>query len=134
MTERALTTKEKNRAKILEYCGNPCNEFPTRTQMAEDIIGYKDMSTLYKFFTPDELCEIEREALEIRRKKYNPEIAKVDIALMEKAATGDTAAAKLVYQRFEGWSEKQIQEHTGSISANISELTKDDLLKIASGK
>ena len=130
----ARTTKEQYTAKLLEYCGNPENEFPSRTEMAVSVLGYANTSPFYKMFTPDDLCLIEREALEIRRTKYNPEIAKVDRALFKKAAEGDTQAAKLIYQRFEGWSERQIQEHVGSINANIAELTREDLLKIAAGK
>lgn len=134
MADRKQTKREQHRAKLLEYCGNPENEFPDRTEMAVNVLGFKSRASLYHSFTPDELCEIEREALEIRRKKYNPEIAKVDRALLKKAREGDTQAAKLIYQRFEGWSEKQIREHTGSVSANINELTREDLLRIASGE
>ena len=32
-------------------------------------------------------------------------LALVDEAILKKAARGDVAAAKLCYQRFEGWSE-----------------------------
>lgn len=130
----ARTVKEQHRAKLIEYMGDPSNDFPNRAEMALTVLGFAHKETLWRHFSPAELCEIEREALEIRRTKYNPEIAKVDKALMKKAAEGDTAAAKLIYQRFEGWSEKQITEHTGEITANLPELSKEDLLKIAAGK
>jgi len=35
--------------------------------------------------------------------------------LLKRAATGDPAAAKLVYQRFEKWSGKIEHKHRGSI-------------------
>jgi hypothetical protein len=106
-----MAAKEKHKETLIQYCGDPSNDFPTRKEMALDVLGFKKQETLWFHFTPDELCEIERDALELRRKKYNPEIAKVDLALMKKAAGGNVAAAKLIYQRFEGWSEKQIREH-----------------------
>lgn len=114
-----LTTKDRHRAKLIEYCGNPENDFPNRSAMSTMVLGFKDIGSMYRHFSPDELCEIEREALDIRRTKYNPEIAKVDKALFKKAASGDTPAAKLIYQRFECWSEKQIREHTGKDGGDI---------------
>ena len=108
-----MRAKERHRCKLIEYLGNPGNEFPTRLFMNSDVIGFKDPTRIYKLFTPDELCEIEREALTIRRKKYSPEIAKVDKELLKTAQDGDVAASKLCYQRFEDWGEKKKNEHTG---------------------
>ena len=80
--------------------------------MNHDVLGFKGKYYIYKVFTPDELTEIEAEALKIRRKKYKPEIAKADKALFEKAHDGDVPAIKLCYQRFEDWSEKQRKEYS----------------------
>lgn len=44
--------------------------------------------------------------MDIRRRKYSSHLAEVDLALLKAAKEGNPAAAKLVYQRFEGWSEK----------------------------
>jgi len=101
-----MNAKEKHKRKILEYLANPDNEIPYREGLAS-ICGIK-RNTLYLHFTPDELSDLEAEGLEMRRKKYAPQLSKVDKALLEQAASGDPKAAKLVYQRFEGWSEKQI--------------------------
>ena len=54
-----------------------------------------------RIFTPRELSEIEREALDMGRKRFSPELAKIDKALIERAAQGDTAVVKLAYQGFE---------------------------------
>lgn len=107
-----MKAKEKHKTRMLAYLANPDNEMPNREQMAS-IIGIKK-TTLYLHFTPDELSEIETEGLNQRRKKYAPRLTKVDNAILDKAAEGDPNAAKLVYQRFEGWSEKKQHEVSGS--------------------
>lgn len=118
-----MKAKERHKCNLLEYLGNPENEFPTRLFMNNNIIGFKDPTRIYKVFTLDELAEIEREALAMRRKKYQPEIAKVDKELLKQAQGGDVAAAKLCYQRFEDWSEKQRRELTGKDGKDLKWIT-----------
>jgi hypothetical protein len=103
----AWTSKEKHRAKLLEYMSNPDNDFPTREVMSLQVLGFKQRQQINKVFSVEELHEIEQEALENRRKKYASQLARVDKALMDRALDGDPQAIKLCYQRFEGWSEKQ---------------------------
>ena len=114
-----LTTKDKYRAKLLEYCGNPDNEFPNRTYMSQAVLGFKDIGSMYRHFTPAELCDIEREALDIRRTKYAPHIAEIDRAIIKEAKQGSKAHAELVYKRLEGGSEKLIQEHEGEVTLRV---------------
>lgn len=102
-----MKAKDRHRLKLLEYLGNPENDFPNRVTMNTLVLGFKNEKYIYHVFTPDELTEIEGEALKVRRKKYKPAIAKVDKGILEKAAEGDAPAAKLCYQRFENWSEKK---------------------------
>ena len=90
---------------LLRYLGNPENEFLTREKLATQVLGYKNPEAIYDAFTPDELTEINRQALEMRRKKYAPHIAAIDYALLKRAKEGDVQAIKLVFQRFEGWAE-----------------------------
>ncbi|GAB6096411.1 hypothetical protein JCM14469_26640 [Desulfatiferula olefinivorans] len=101
-----MTKKEINRHKIIEYIGDAEHPFPDRRTIALTVCGYKNHETLYKHFAPAELSEIEAEGLKFRREKYAPHLASADRALLKKAAEGDVQAAKLCYQRFEGWSEK----------------------------
>lgn len=68
--------------------------------------------TLYKHFTPEDLFKIGEDGLKERRKRYQPQLSLADIGLFKRAQDGDPAACKLAYQRFEGWSEKNIQENT----------------------
>ena len=106
-------TKHQHRENLLDYLGNPANEFPTRRFMSEEVLGFaKSTQFIYKMFTLEELNEIEQEALAMRRLKYSPGIAKVDRALFKQALAGDTAAIKLCYQRFEDWGERK--ELTGA--------------------
>jgi len=102
-----MAVKIRNKAKLLEWLGNPEKEFLNREQMSLQILGYARGETIYQSFTPDELSEIEAEALDMRRKKYSPHLSKADVGVLKQAAKGDSTAAKLAYQRFEGWSEKQ---------------------------
>jgi hypothetical protein len=99
-----MKAKDKRRLKIIEYLGNPENPPPTRSQLAT-AVGYKSRQALYVMFTPLELQEIEKEALEIRRTKYAGALIKVDEALLRQAMSGDLNAIKLVYQRFDDWAE-----------------------------
>ena len=119
----AISAKEKAKDMLLNYLGNPDNNFEKRAYLSTHVLGYKNENQINKIFTPNEMTEIEKEALEIRRKKYSSHISEVDRALLTRAKKGDARAAKLVYQRFEGWSEKQIREHEGSIT-----LTHEDAL------
>ena len=105
--------KQRHETNLIEYLANPENQFPTRTDMAKKVLGIS-REAMYQHFNPRELSAIEKQALEIRRTKYAPQIAKVDAALLNRALSGDVQAAKLAYQRFEGWSEKQLLEHKNS--------------------
>lgn len=102
--------KERHRETLIRWIGDPSNPFPTRKAMALEVIGFKDLSSLYCTFTTDEMAEIEREALALRRKRYSAALAAADLGVLKRAAKGDARAAKLAYQRFEGWSEKQTVE------------------------
>lgn len=106
-----MLAKDRHRINILKYLGNPDNDFVNRRTLAENVCGI-GQRTLNKHFTPDELNDIEAEGLVLRRKKYQSGIAKADKALLKKAESGDVPAIKLLYQRFEDWSEKQRVEKT----------------------
>lgn len=112
--ERTEKTKNMHRLTLMEYLSNPDNPPLNRTHLSTDVLGFSQASVLYQVFTPDELTEIEDEALEARRKRYASKLALVDDAVLRRAASdeGTAADAKLAFQRFEGWSEKQKQEIT----------------------
>ncbi len=131
---KALTAKEINRHKLIDYQVNPDNDFLNRESLSTLVLGYKQKNAIYKYFTPDELCDIEKEALDIRRTKYAYKLAITDKALFDKAKEGDVAAIRLVYQRFEGWVEKQKKElsgpNNGPIKHELSMNIKNKLKEI----
>lgn len=103
---KGLPAKDRHRDKLLRYLGNPEHDWPERSFLAKEVLGFKCVNSLWTVFPAEELCAIEREALDIRRTKYSKEIAKVDGGLLKAAQAGDARAAKLVYQRFENWTER----------------------------
>ena len=107
---RSDNCRARHKAKLLEYLSNPDNEPVNRKGMSIDILGFSDGTIIYQVFTPEEIRDIEHEALELRRKCYASRLAKVDDALIKRAIEGDPAAAKLVFQKYEQWSEKSIRE------------------------
>ena len=111
MTDKLLA-KDLHRQKIIEYLSNPDNKFINRKTIAIDLLGFSQQSVLYIHFSPDELAEIEKEALDLRRKCYAVKLAQVDQGLLSAAIKGGAAEAKLAYERFEGWNPKQIKEIT----------------------
>jgi len=103
-----MTAKERHYQSLIEFLGNPNNDIIPRAEMSTKILGFAFERQIYDYFTPDELDQLEKAALEIRRTKYSSLLAKVDTGIIKQAATGDSQAAKLAYQRFEEWSEKNI--------------------------
>lgn len=121
--------KEKHEHAMLEYLINPDNEWLDREHLASDVCGIT-RQTLYTHFTPDELQALESKALEIRRTKYSAQLGKVDQSVLKQAAKGDTAAAKLAYQRFEGWSEKHDHTLKGDKNNPIVTIIRGDDAKL----
>jgi hypothetical protein len=127
-----MNAKERHKIKLIEYIGNPDNDFPGREQLGP-ICGVT-IQALRKHFSVEEFQAIEKEGLELRRKKYARQISYADQGLLKKAAEGDPQACKLVYQRFESWSERQIREHTGKNGRPIEMTTKHGLSPEAAQK
>lgn len=100
--------KKRHRAVLLAYLSNADNPIIRRRQDYLKLLGLSAGSPGYinHIFTRDELSDIEAEGLASRRRAYSPRLAMVDDGLLAKAADGNAAEAKLVYQRFEGWSDK----------------------------
>lgn len=139
-------TRQLRRAALVVFIADfvEGKAWPTRQQMA-DHLGLSDAAQVNQTFTVNELREIEYEALAIRRGRFASEISKVYVALLEDAAMpgSDAATRKLVFQRFEGWSEKvrhsveeletliniEIQRITGGRTAeNVDGVTEDAVL------
>jgi len=108
---KKLTAKDRAKIKIVEFLANPDNGFIPWQRLCTEVCHYKNSRYLYTLFTIEERREIEQIALAERRKNYSSQSAAVDYGLLKKAMSGDAAAAKLWYQRFEGWTEKQQHEY-----------------------
>ena len=111
--------KERHEIELKAYLGDPSNEWLPRKRLSTDVLGFKQDNQIHKVFTPDELNEIEWAALELRRQKYSKLVSLVDMALLKKAAEGDVQAAKLVYQRFENWSERHRVEEDHQLTIQV---------------
>jgi len=129
--------KQKNRRltalkrqKLIDYLANPDNPPLTRCELSTKILGYTHENTIYNLFSPDDLIDIEWEALDLRRKRYARKLMLIDMAVMKRAAAkGDPKAAKLAYQRFENWIEKKANEHTGKDGKPLFPELTDDLME-----
>ena len=120
-----MRAKERHKNNLLKYLANPDNEFLNRCRWGSGILGIST-ATLYEHFTPAEMAEIEDEALIRRRKRYSSNLARVDRALLSRAIEGDAVAARLVYQRFEGWSVKR--QETIEVKQTVRDLL-DEIVK-----
>ena len=111
-----MRAAERNRQKIIDFISDPENDFPTRSEMALIICNYKDIASLYKIHTKEELSEIEADGLAARRKRYTSLLSEVDKAMITEAKMGNHAAAKLIYERIEGAVDQGVNvHHSGNI-------------------
>ncbi len=98
----ALSAKNKARTKLLEYLGNPENDFLNRAELSNDVLGYKNANQINVLFTASELAEIEDEALGLRKKRTAPQRSRVYAALLKEAEDGNLRAIKEYLDRTEG--------------------------------
>lgn len=95
-----MTAKEKHRKRLLEYLGNPENDFLNRSAMSAQLnISAK---TFYRHFAPHEIQEIEKEAYEERKKNSARQRGVVLSSLYTEAKGGNVSAAKEFLDRTEG--------------------------------
>jgi len=97
--------KEPKRAKLCrlrEYLEDPDNPFPSRSVMAVEVLGYSRTNSLYRLISPKELGELEREALEERKRRSAKNRATLYDVLYEVGKAGDVSAIKEYLNRTEG--------------------------------
>jgi len=122
---------DENRRKLLEYLSDPENEFLNRSKLSVEVLGYSDTTTLYSYFSPAELDEIEAESFEIRKKRSSRQQSQVYTTLHNQALKGDVVAAKEWLNRVAGKVKESVD-----INARITKesLSDDELSVIASGR
>jgi hypothetical protein len=96
-----MTAKERHRKKMLEFWGNPENDFVNRVTMHTEVLGLT-AQTFYRHFTPFEIQDIENEAYDTRKKNSTRQRGEVIQALYEEGKTGNVPAAKEFLDRTEG--------------------------------
>jgi len=96
------TAADKHRETLLLFMGDPENDFPNRKDMALSVLKYKTVAGLYKCFTIDQLCEIEAEALDLRKRQSVKQRNAVYDALLAEAKTGNVKAIREYLDRTEG--------------------------------
>ena len=115
-----LSVKDILRERVIDILGDPeqdvVQQDPDTQTQCRVWQSYADISRkfgynpnyIWQSFGKQEIREIEKDALELRRQRYSKEMKDIDLALLDRAKGGDVPAIKLSYQRFEGWSEKSI--------------------------
>lgn len=93
--------KKRYRQKLIEYLGDPDNEFLSRTQMHRQLLGVT-AKTFYKHFKPPEILDIENESMELRKKNSARRRSAVYTTLYNKAIEGNIHAIKEFLNRIEG--------------------------------
>lgn len=117
-----MKKKDRLKAKLFEFLSNPENEIPLRSQYAVHVLGYKRSRSIYTNFKPDELTEIENEALVVRKKLSATQRARVYDSLYKQAINGNVQAAKEYLDRTEGkTADKLIASHSHKVSGFVIE-------------
>lgn len=78
-----MKAKEKHKLNLLKVLGDPEEEFPNRAKYPGILKISKP--ALYQHFTPEDLIEIEKEAVEIRKARSSKQRANVLRALYSRA-------------------------------------------------
>lgn len=126
-TERELTPvlqarKAVYRELILQYYINAksAKDFAVPLSfLSKHVLKSSNVGRVSVFFTKHEIAQIQSEALQIRREMYAPQLALIDEALIKAALKGNEKSIRLAYERFEGWSAKNITNFTGDIGTVV---------------
>jgi len=100
-----MTSKEAHRINLLEYLGNPEINFPIRAKY-NGVLGITKQA-MYLHFTPEELTQIEFEAVEIRKKRSNRQRTKVLKALYKRALGYSHPEVKVQWVESEVYNQKE---------------------------
>jgi hypothetical protein len=104
--------KERCKFKLLSFLSDIDNEWPKRFDYSEKILGYKNKRHVYKILSPDELTEIEKEAMELLKAKSSKQRKDLYQTLYNEGKKGNIQAIKEFLDRTEG-KVKEKYEHTG---------------------
>ena len=123
----ALTAKQAAHKKLLEYLGDPDNDFVSRGKLSTEVLGYKNTNTLNTMFTALELQEIEAEAFEIRLQRSARQRGNIYNMLYNKAIKdGSVTAAQEWLNRVEGKAVDRMALKAEIASDTEHEVSLDD--------
>ena len=111
-----MTSKERHRKRILDFLGNPDNDYPPRQDYAK--LCNFSIQRMYQVFPPAELQDIENEAYEIRKKNSTKQRSEVLKAMLAEAKSGNVSAANLFLERTEGKVADKLQM-SGKVDSNL---------------
>ena len=103
-----MASREVHKKRMLEYWGNPENDFIKRIKMHTQVLGITGR-TFYTHFTPTELNEIEEQALLMRKDHSARDRALVYKKLAENAKAGDIKSIREFLDRTEGKVKEKVE-------------------------
>jgi hypothetical protein len=113
-----LNARERHRRKLLDYLGNPENDFPARQAYAKEILGIA-VGTMYRHFSPDDMQDIENEAYSIRKQRSSKQRSILLKTLFDEARSGNVQAIKEFFDRTEGKAPDTLHINPSSIPDQI---------------
>ena len=120
---KPITAKDKARVRLLEYLGDPENDFIPRTRLSTEVLGYKNANQLNCMFSSLELQDLENEALTLRLQRTAQQRGNLYKKLYEAGMAGDIKAAEIFLNRTEGKAVDRIAlkaEIDQDISTNVT--------------
>lgn len=114
---KKITAKDRNRAKLLKYLSDPENDFIPRQDYSTQILKYKKPNQIYQTLPPEELTEIEAEAMESRKAASARQRSILYSKLYEEGKAGNVTAIKEFLDRTEG-KVKEKHEHDVNVNAD----------------
>lgn len=106
---KRIPVKEKNWVLLVSFLSDPDNPFPNRQDYSQTILKYKNPTQIYRYFTPEELTQIEAEAMENRKARTARQRAKLYDKLYELGDDGNVTAIKEYLDRTEGKVKEKIE-------------------------
>lgn len=96
------TARDRNKAKLLAFLSDIDNKWPHRQNYSSEILGYKNPTQIYRTLSPEDISEIESEAVEIIKKQSARQRKILYSSLFKEGRTGNVKAIKEYLDRTEG--------------------------------
>lgn len=112
------TAKERNRAKLLAFLSDIETDWPKRQDYSHLILGYKNDTQIYRTLSPEDISQIESEAVEIIKAQASRQRKELYQALHKEGKAGNVTAIKEFLDRTEGKVKEKV-ELTGKDGADL---------------